>query len=475
MPELLPGAAPEPRLAGLARAPLGLGVHPGEHQHAAALGVLDDRRAELALRGHQAASRGTPRVAQLVAERDEPGRVFVQDRGEERRLGDLERGGDVGGGAGAARGDHGHRDGVAELGEQLEVVAVARAVAVDRGDEQLAGAARLALARPERRCRARCRACRRASGREPFSVSIATTTAWLPSMSASSSISAGLASAAELTEILSAPASSSAVASSTERMPPPTVNGIETCSATRAATSTAEPALSIVAARRGRRARRRPPRSRRRRARPGRRRRAGSWNLTPLTTRPPATSRHGIRRGRGIARGSVQEAAAGGAALLGVELDAEERAATRRSAAIPSLVAVALRASRRRRSARTSTPRRPAPPRPSRCAARDPPAGGRRGRGRARARGRRRPPRSRRARAGGRGRCRGSGGRRRRARAGPRRGRGRAQAGHRAAAEPTPGRTARSASSSGSGSWTSTVSAPSRARASSTERTLPAP
>ncbi len=81
----------------------------------------------------------------------------------------------------------------------------------------------------------------------PSSVSIATTTAWLPSVRASSPISSGRASAAELTLILSAPASSTAAASSTERMPPPTVNGIETCSATRAATSTAEPRYSSVA------------------------------------------------------------------------------------------------------------------------------------------------------------------------------------------------------------------------------------
>ena len=58
VPVLLAAAAPEPRLARLARAALGLGVHPREHQHAAGLGVLDDRGAELAA---QAASRiGTP-------------------------------------------------------------------------------------------------------------------------------------------------------------------------------------------------------------------------------------------------------------------------------------------------------------------------------------------------------------------------------------------------------------------------------
>ena len=60
-------------------------------------------------------------------------------------------------------------------------------------------------------------------------------------------MSCGRASAAELTLTLSAPASSTAVASSTVRMPPPNVNGIETCSATRPATSSAEARDSIVA------------------------------------------------------------------------------------------------------------------------------------------------------------------------------------------------------------------------------------
>ena len=44
VPVLLPRAAPEPRLAALARAPQRLVVHPGEHQHAVGLRVLDDRR-----------------------------------------------------------------------------------------------------------------------------------------------------------------------------------------------------------------------------------------------------------------------------------------------------------------------------------------------------------------------------------------------------------------------------------------------
>src|SRR5207253_8758543 len=45
-PEPAPGAAPEPRVAALARAPLRLLVHPREHQDAPVPGVLDDRRSQ---------------------------------------------------------------------------------------------------------------------------------------------------------------------------------------------------------------------------------------------------------------------------------------------------------------------------------------------------------------------------------------------------------------------------------------------
>ena len=45
-PVVLARAAPEPRLAALARAPERLGVHPGEHQDAIRLGVLHDRRCQ---------------------------------------------------------------------------------------------------------------------------------------------------------------------------------------------------------------------------------------------------------------------------------------------------------------------------------------------------------------------------------------------------------------------------------------------
>src|SRR5581483_651569 len=88
---------------------------------------------------------------ELAPERGESRRLLVQDRREERGVDDAQRGGDVRGAPGAPRRDHRQRHGVVERGEQLEVVARARAVAVDRGDEQLPRAARLALARPVER------------------------------------------------------------------------------------------------------------------------------------------------------------------------------------------------------------------------------------------------------------------------------------------------------------------------------------
>src|SRR3954465_12573265 len=65
--------------------------------------------------------------------------------------------------------------------------------------------------------------------------SIASTTHCAPHRAASSSIRPRRATAAELTLTLSAPASSTAWASRTERMPPPIVNGMKTLSAVRRA------------------------------------------------------------------------------------------------------------------------------------------------------------------------------------------------------------------------------------------------
>ena len=63
--------------------------------------------------------------------------------------------------------------------------------------------------------------------------SIATTMHWLPKRVAPAVISSGVRTAGELIDTLSAPASSSPRMSSTLRMPPPTVNGMKTLSATR--------------------------------------------------------------------------------------------------------------------------------------------------------------------------------------------------------------------------------------------------
>ena len=76
---------------------------------------------------------------------------------------------------------------------------------------------------------------------------MASTTHWAPNTLASSSTSSGRATAAELTETLSAPASSTAWASPAERMPPPIVNGMNTSSAARRASSTTVSRLSEVA------------------------------------------------------------------------------------------------------------------------------------------------------------------------------------------------------------------------------------
>jgi len=72
----------------------------------------------------------------------------MQDRCEQRRLRVLECVGDVLRVARAAGCDHRQRHGVADRLQLREVVALPRAVAVDARDEQLPGAARLALPCP---------------------------------------------------------------------------------------------------------------------------------------------------------------------------------------------------------------------------------------------------------------------------------------------------------------------------------------
>ena len=96
--------------------------------------VLDDRGAELRL--HRGAAR--PASAKLVAEHGQARGVLVQDRREQRRLRDLSASATWPRRAGAAGGDHRERDRLGDLRGEREVVAVARAVGVDRGEEDLA-------------------------------------------------------------------------------------------------------------------------------------------------------------------------------------------------------------------------------------------------------------------------------------------------------------------------------------------------
>ena len=77
--------------------------------------------------------------------------------------------------------------------------------------------------------------------------SMATTTAWEPKRAAIFPISAESFTAAELIAILSAPASNTASASASSRIPPPTVNGINKQRAVRETTSIIMRRLSLVA------------------------------------------------------------------------------------------------------------------------------------------------------------------------------------------------------------------------------------
>ena len=70
-----------------------------------------------------------------------------------------------------------------------------------------------------------------------FFTSIATTTHWLPNLSAASVISSGVLTAEELIDILSAPSLRISRKSWTVLIPPPTVNGINTFLAVSRTTS----------------------------------------------------------------------------------------------------------------------------------------------------------------------------------------------------------------------------------------------
>ena len=137
-------AAPEPRLARLARQPQRLVVHPREHEHAAVARVLHDRRPKLRLhregaRRGRAARRAARRAAPARSCRIDASSAACETPSASAMCCALPAPPE------AMTGSETASRSTLEL---LEVVAVLRAVAVDRRDEQLARAALLALARP---------------------------------------------------------------------------------------------------------------------------------------------------------------------------------------------------------------------------------------------------------------------------------------------------------------------------------------
>ena len=144
--------------------------------------------------------------------------------------------------------------------------------------------------------------CRNTSKPPPWSAgrrlaSIAHTTHWLPNSAAISPISSGRCTAAVFTLTLSAPARSIVRASPTERMPPPTVNGMNTCSAVRITTSTMVSRPSDEAVMSRKTSSSAPSASYRAASSTGSPASRRPTKLTPFTTRPPVTSRHGMTRG----------------------------------------------------------------------------------------------------------------------------------------------------------------------------------
>ena len=126
--------------------------------------------------------------------------------------------------------------------------------------------------------------------------SIAITTHWLPNLYTASAMSCGFFSAAEFTETLSAPARSSAVKSSTVRMPPPTVNGINMLFATRETISSMIPRASEDAVMSSKTSSSAPCRSYSTAASTGSPASRKFTKFVPLTTLPFLRSRHGIMR-----------------------------------------------------------------------------------------------------------------------------------------------------------------------------------
>ena len=127
-----------------------------------------------------------------------------------------------------------------------------------------------------------------------FLASIATTTHWLPNLSAASLTSSGVLIAEELIEILSAPSRRIARKSSTVRIPPPTVNGINTHSATLRTMSMTVPLLSDDAVISRNTSSSAPALSYAFAISTGSPASLRSTKLTPFTTLPPFTSRQGM-------------------------------------------------------------------------------------------------------------------------------------------------------------------------------------
>ena len=139
--------------------------------------------------------------------------------------------------ADAAAGDHRHADGVDHRPRQLEVEPLPCAVAVHRREQDLPGPAAGGLAGPADGVDARRRAPAVEVHLEPAGgarlASMAQTTHWAPNSVGDLGDQLGRSTAAVLTLTLSAPARSIRRASSSVRTPPPTVNGMNTCSAVR--------------------------------------------------------------------------------------------------------------------------------------------------------------------------------------------------------------------------------------------------
>ena len=146
--------------------------------------------------------------------------------------------------AGAAARDHRHAASRrATARKQLEVVALAGAVAVHRGEQDLAGAALARSPRPPSSTASRPVAVRPASTKTSQPLAARASRRSRPPRTArrtgrrSAAAASGSRTAAVLSATLSAPARSSARTSSRLRTPPPTVSGMNTCSAVRAITS----------------------------------------------------------------------------------------------------------------------------------------------------------------------------------------------------------------------------------------------